>query len=97
VAYPQAIDWECSCLSYYHSAIRGPCGEQFKNAFACVNYTDREQKVIECQPFWNQYYACVRADKESSAKASSSDERSSPPSPSGAASTSTAAPTPSAS
>mmetsp|Transcript_114 Transcript_114/g.351 ORF Transcript_114/g.351 Transcript_114/m.351 type:complete len:178 (+) Transcript_114:42-575(+) len=63
-ATPQAIDWECSCLSYYRPVLNGPCSEHFKNAFACVNYTDREQKVMECQPYWNQYYACDRAVKE---------------------------------
>ena len=39
------INWDCPCLG---GMAHGPCGEEFKAAFSCFVYSEKEPKGIEC-------------------------------------------------
>ena len=39
------INWDCPCLG---GMAHGPCGEEFKIAFACFVYSEKEPKGVDC-------------------------------------------------
>lgn len=40
-----SINWDCPCLQ---GMGNGPCGEEFKDAFACFHYSEEEPKGANC-------------------------------------------------
>lgn len=51
------IDWDCPCLG---GMAHGPCGEEFKEAFACFVYSKEEIKGSECIPKFSAMQACFK-------------------------------------
>lgn len=51
------INWECPCLG---GMAQGPCGEEFKDAFACFVYSEGEPKGIECVDKFKLMQDCFR-------------------------------------
>ena len=39
------IDWECPCIG---GAMKGPCAQEFKQAFSCFVFSEEEDKGSEC-------------------------------------------------
>ncbi|KAH8914476.1 hypothetical protein BT69DRAFT_1059338 [Atractiella rhizophila] len=52
------INWDCPCLG---GMAHGPCGEQFKTAFSCFVYSDKEPKGMECVEAFTAMQDCFRA------------------------------------
>jgi len=39
------IDWDCPCIG---GALKGPCAEDFKQAFSCFVYSEEADKGSDC-------------------------------------------------
>lgn len=55
------INWDCPCLG---GMAHGPCGEEFKEAFACFIYSESEPKGIECIKKFESMRNCFREHPE---------------------------------
>lgn len=51
------INWDCPCLG---GMAHGPCGEEFKEAFACFVYSETEPKGIDCIKKFENMRTCFR-------------------------------------
>lgn len=51
------INWDCPCLG---GMAQGPCGEEFKEAFACFVYSEAEPKGIDCVEKFKHMQDCFR-------------------------------------
>lgn len=51
------IDWDCPCLG---GMAHGPCGEEFKAAFACFVYSKSDVKGSECIPKFQLMQDCFK-------------------------------------
>lgn len=66
------IDWDCPCLG---GMAHGPCGEEFKEAFACFVYSKEEIKGSECIPKFSAMQNCFRKYPEVYADFQGDDEQ----------------------
>ncbi|KAL7662802.1 Mitochondrial intermembrane space import and assembly protein 40 [[Candida] zeylanoides] len=55
------INWDCPCLG---GMAHGPCGEEFKEAFACFVYSETEPKGIDCITKFEKMRTCFRQHPE---------------------------------
>lgn len=55
------INWDCPCLG---GMAHGPCGEEFKAAFACFVYSETEPKGIDCIEKFEGMRNCFRQHPE---------------------------------
>ncbi|KAK6464522.1 hypothetical protein DFJ63DRAFT_71859 [Scheffersomyces coipomensis] len=51
------INWDCPCLG---GMAHGPCGEEFKEAFACFVYSETEPKGIDCIKKFEAMRSCFK-------------------------------------
>lgn len=51
------INWDCPCLG---GMAHGPCGEEFKEAFACFVYSETEPKGMDCIKKFEAMRTCFR-------------------------------------
>lgn len=51
------INWDCPCLG---GMADGPCGEEFKAAFACFVYSEAEPKGVDCVEKFRGMQDCFR-------------------------------------
>ncbi|KAK6456108.1 uncharacterized protein RJT20DRAFT_127908 [Scheffersomyces xylosifermentans] len=51
------INWDCPCLG---GMADGPCGEEFKEAFACFVYSETEPKGIDCIKKFEAMRSCFK-------------------------------------
>lgn len=51
------INWDCPCLG---GMADGPCGEEFKAAFACFVYSEQEPKGVDCVEKFRGMQECFR-------------------------------------
>jgi len=52
------INWDCSCLG---GMAHGICGEEFKTAFSCFVFSDKEPKGSDCIEGFQAMQDCFRA------------------------------------
>lgn len=52
------INWDCPCLG---GMAHGPCGPEFREAFACFVYSEDEPKGINCVEKFKGMQDCFRA------------------------------------
>ncbi|KAG1716396.1 hypothetical protein ID866_748 [Astraeus odoratus] len=52
------INWDCPCLG---GMAHGPCGPEFREAFSCFVYSDKEPKGIDCVEKFKAMQDCFRA------------------------------------
>ncbi|KAG9009409.1 Oxidoreductase [Tulasnella sp. JGI-2019a] len=55
------INWDCPCLG---GMAHGPCGEEFREAFSCFVYSEKEPKGIDCVEKFKGMQDCFRAHPE---------------------------------
>lgn len=55
------INWDCPCLG---GMAHGPCGEEFKEAFACFVYSETEPKGIDCIKKFEAMRTCFKQHPE---------------------------------
>ncbi|CCE72606.1 Piso0_000193 [Millerozyma farinosa CBS 7064] len=55
------INWDCPCLG---GMAHGPCGEEFKEAFACFVYSETEPKGIDCIKKFENMRTCFKQHPE---------------------------------
>lgn len=55
------INWDCPCLG---GMADGPCGEDFKLAFACFVYSEQEPKGVDCVDKFRNMQDCFRKHPE---------------------------------
>lgn len=55
------INWDCPCLG---GMADGPCGEEFKAAFACFVYSETEPKGIDCITKFEAMRTCFKQHPE---------------------------------
>lgn len=55
------INWDCPCLG---GMAHGPCGEEFKEAFACFVYSETEPKGIDCITKFEAMRTCFKQHPE---------------------------------
>lgn len=55
------INWDCPCLG---GMAHGPCGEEFKEAFACFVYSETEPKGIDCIKKFENMRSCFKQHPE---------------------------------
>lgn len=51
------INWDCPCLG---GMAHGPCGPEFKEAFSCFVYSEKEPKGIDCVEKFKAMQNCFR-------------------------------------
>ncbi|KAH9944683.1 hypothetical protein B0H21DRAFT_779427 [Amylocystis lapponica] len=51
------INWDCPCLG---GMAHGPCGLQFREAFSCFVYSEKEPKGIDCVEKFKAMQDCFR-------------------------------------
>ena len=51
------INWACPCLG---GMADGPCGPQFREAFACFVYSEAEPKGVDCVEKFRNMQDCFR-------------------------------------
>ncbi|KAG1734719.1 uncharacterized protein EDB91DRAFT_1146505 [Suillus paluster] len=51
------INWDCPCLG---GMAHGPCGPQFREAFSCFVYSEKEPKGIDCVEKFKAMQTCFR-------------------------------------
>ena len=51
------INWDCPCLG---GMAYGPCGLQFREAFSCFVFSEKEPKGIECVEKFKAMQDCFR-------------------------------------
>ena len=51
------INWDCPCLG---GMAHGPCGMQFREAFSCFVFSEKEPKGIECVEKFKAMQDCFR-------------------------------------
>ena len=49
------INWDCPCLQ---GMGKGPCGEDFKDAFSCFHYSEAEPKGSDCLEQFKSMQEC---------------------------------------
>ncbi|KAG8927508.1 Oxidoreductase [Tulasnella sp. 419] len=52
------INWDCPCLG---GMAHGPCGPEFREAFSCFIYSEKEPKGIDCVEKFKHMQDCFRA------------------------------------
>ncbi|KAL4074192.1 hypothetical protein V8B97DRAFT_733234 [Scleroderma yunnanense] len=52
------INWDCPCLG---GMAHGPCGLEFREAFSCFVYSEKEPKGIDCVEKFKAMQDCFRA------------------------------------
>eukprot|EP00914_Ancora_sagittata_P015513 GHVO01030771.1.p1 GENE.GHVO01030771.1~~GHVO01030771.1.p1 ORF type:complete len:146 (+),score=20.40 GHVO01030771.1:277-714(+) len=55
------INWDCPCLG---GMAHGPCGPEFREAFACFVYSEEDPKGINCVENFQAMQTCFRAHPE---------------------------------
>ncbi|WFD31074.1 hypothetical protein MSPP1_002105 [Malassezia sp. CBS 17886] len=65
------INWDCPCLG---GMANGPCGEEFKQAFSCFVFSEKEPKGIECVDKFKLMQDCFREHPEVYAQEIEADE-----------------------
>lgn len=65
------INWDCPCLG---GMAHGPCGEEFKDAFSCFVFSDKEPKGIDCVEKFQAMQTCFRGHPEIYGSALQDDE-----------------------
>ncbi|KAE8272251.1 hypothetical protein A4X09_0g22 [Tilletia walkeri] len=66
------INWDCPCLG---GMAHGSCGEEFKAAFSCFVYSEKEPKGIECVDRFKAMQECFRKHPEEYAEEIADDDR----------------------
>lgn len=51
------INWDCPCIA---PMVKPPCGEIFKEAFACFVYSKEEPKGVDCVEQFRAMQECFR-------------------------------------
>lgn len=51
------INWDCPCLG---GMAHGPCGTEFREAFSCFVYSEKEPKGIDCVEMFKAMQDCFR-------------------------------------
>ncbi|KAG2132000.1 uncharacterized protein EDB93DRAFT_1340208 [Suillus bovinus] len=51
------INWDCPCLG---GMAHGPCGPEFREAFSCFVYSEKEPKGIDCVEKFKAMQTCFR-------------------------------------
>jgi len=51
------INWDCPCLG---GMAHGPCGPQFREAFSCFVFSEKEPKGIDCVEKFKGMQDCFR-------------------------------------
>ncbi|KAG2150504.1 hypothetical protein DEU56DRAFT_851096 [Suillus clintonianus] len=51
------INWDCPCLG---GMAHGPCGPEFREAFSCFVYSEKEPKGIDCVEKFKNMQTCFR-------------------------------------
>lgn len=51
------INWDCPCLG---GMAHGPCGIQFREAFSCFVFSEKEPKGIDCVEKFKAMQDCFR-------------------------------------
>ncbi|KAF9244933.1 hypothetical protein BU15DRAFT_41601 [Melanogaster broomeanus] len=51
------INWDCPCLG---GMAHGPCGQQFRDAFSCFVFSEKEPKGIDCVEKFKAMQDCFR-------------------------------------
>jgi mitochondrial intermembrane space import and assembly protein 40 len=51
------INWDCSCLG---GMAHGPCGPEFREAFSCFVFSEKEPKGVECVEKFKNMQDCFR-------------------------------------
>jgi intermembrane space import and assembly protein 40 len=51
------INWDCPCLG---GMAHGPCGPEFREAFSCFVYSEKEPKGIDCVEKFKAMQNCFR-------------------------------------
>jgi len=52
------INWDCPCLG---GMAHGPCGPEFREAFSCFVYSEKDPKGIDCVEKFKAMQDCFRA------------------------------------
>jgi len=65
------INWDCPCLG---GMAHGPCGQQFRDAFACFVYSEDEPKGINCVEKFKLMQDCFRQHPDVYAEEIADDE-----------------------
>ena len=55
------INWDCPCLG---GMAHGPCGPEFREAFSCFVYSEKEPKGIDCVEKFRGMQDCFREHPE---------------------------------
>lgn len=55
------INWDCPCLG---GMAYGPCGLQFREAFSCFVFSEKEPKGIDCVERFKAMQDCFRQHPE---------------------------------
>ncbi|PSR73899.1 hypothetical protein PHLCEN_2v10257 [Hermanssonia centrifuga] len=55
------INWDCPCLG---GMAHGPCGMQFREAFSCFVFSEKEPKGIDCVGKFKAMQDCFREHPE---------------------------------
>jgi len=55
------INWDCPCLG---GMAHGPCGPQFREAFSCFVFSEKEPKGIDCVEKFKGMQDCFREHPE---------------------------------
>lgn len=55
------INWDCPCLG---GMAHGPCGQQFREAFSCFIFSEKEPKGIDCVELFKAMQDCFREHPE---------------------------------
>ncbi|EKM54124.1 uncharacterized protein PHACADRAFT_257746 [Phanerochaete carnosa HHB-10118-sp] len=55
------INWDCPCLG---GMAHGPCGMQFREAFSCFVFSEKDPKGIDCVEKFKAMQDCFREHPE---------------------------------
>jgi len=55
------INWDCPCLG---GMAYGPCGMQFREAFSCFVFSEKEPKGIDCVEKFKAMQDCFRENPD---------------------------------
>ena len=51
------INWDCPCLG---GMAHGPCGPEFREAFSCFVFSEKEPKGVDCVEKFKNMQDCFR-------------------------------------
>lgn len=77
INYNGDINWECPCLG---GLPYSKCGTEFREAFSCFYYSERDKNGTECVDYFDDLFSCFQKHPELLPK--KSDENTNMPFPS---------------